>query len=260
MGIIEALKNGFVMTAKMKLMLLIVIVVNFLVFVLGFGTVGSMINPADLAAGQLPENIGSIWGLLALVVLINFLISTFLLGGILGLGDDQIKKGQASISNFLSYGAKYFLRILGLSIINAVIIFLILLLLGLVLTIIGLAKVQVLSVIAAVIAIILFLAILFVMAYTLLAIPVVTEDLGIIEAFKKGINVSSNNYFKTVALVLILVALAVGLQQLFLYMLNLSANVAVGMILGIISFIIQTFIWVSAIYALLNMYQSVRVK
>jgi len=139
--------------------------------------------------------------------LISVLVFVFLQGGALGVIRDMLKSNSFSLSNFVANGKKYYLKILGLFVI------ILLLALGLII-IIALISGGILaianntftrSLLAAIIIVISLSAVI------LLLFPIysiILEDKGPIAAIKKGIQVSMQNFWKTMGLFLLVLLIA----------------------------------------------------
>ncbi|MFQ5953025.1 MAG: hypothetical protein ACE5JK_06445, partial [Candidatus Omnitrophota bacterium] len=103
MGVLEAVKKGFVQTMKLMNVVLVFFVFNIVIGLISL----PLANPAR--AGN-P-------GIIAVSIISSilfFLIFIFLQGGALGTVKDLIKTGTASLAQFPEYGKKFYLRILGL--------------------------------------------------------------------------------------------------------------------------------------------------
>ena len=101
MGILEAVKKGFMQSIKLTNVILVFFVFNVIVGLISI----PLSNPESATAP----------GVIAVSLissLLFLLIFVFLQGGALGLIKDQIKTASASMAQFTSYGKKYYTRIL----------------------------------------------------------------------------------------------------------------------------------------------------
>ena len=111
-GVIEAIKKGFGIAAKSLGLVLILIIFNLI------GNIISM--PFVTTNGQAPSPDTMTGAIIFTVVFI--LISIFLQGGALNLVRDSIKEGKSKLSLFASYGAKYYVKLLGLGVLMRLIL------------------------------------------------------------------------------------------------------------------------------------------
>lgn len=199
MGIFQAIAKGFSESTKLIAVATIFFVFNFVI--------GLIMIPF---AG--PENVGNpqAAGAALLTSIISILLFVFLQGGALALIRDLLKSGAYSLSNFVENGKKYYLKILGLFVTVIAIALVAILVLALVAAAIftvannavtrGIitAIVMVLSIVAAVL-----------LLYPIYS--VVVEDAGPIEAIKKGLTLSLNNFGKTLGLLVVLFLVTFGI-------------------------------------------------
>ncbi|MBN1353807.1 MAG: hypothetical protein JW994_03975, partial [Candidatus Omnitrophica bacterium] len=120
MGIVQAIKKGFTLSGKFMNVIFI-----FFVFNAVMGLISLPITK--------PENVGnpSIAGISLILSVIFFVVFIFLQGATLGLVRDVHKTGSFNISNFVPYGKKYYVKILGLLLISILIAAVLVLILGL---------------------------------------------------------------------------------------------------------------------------------
>lgn len=225
-GILEAIKKGFGLAAKNLLLVLILFLFN---LVWNLASAPFAVAPGAAATSQLTIN--------ALVFSILFILaSIFVQGSVLGLVRDSIKEGKANLGAFLSYGIKYYLRLLGLGILIILIIAIVALIAGLIIAVTAPLNSTVITAIAitAAIAIAVVAALFYLIPFTLSPYALVCEELGVIGALRKSLNVVLKPFSKVFALLLlfvllVLIALGIGFVVGFLVgMLNAVVPPAVG--------------------------------
>ncbi len=211
MGIVESVKKGFLLSQKLLKVVLIFFILNVIM--------GLMSLPLTT-----PENAANpaIATIAFLLTVIFFAIFIFLQGGALGLTRDIHKTGACDISNFSAYGKKYYLKILGLLSLYVLIalgIALILFLVGNgVLLIVNNAFMRALvMVIAASVALVAVVILLFPIY------SIVAEENTILQAIKKGVSISRNNFWEVLKIFLFLVAISV------------VVSLVIGFIIGLIT-------------------------
>jgi hypothetical protein len=213
MGMLEAIKKGFGVASK-NLVLVIVLFV--------FNLIWNMVNIAIMPAGTIPAPgadaatapaIPPQAALATLAFSILFiLVSIFMQGGSLGVVRDYIKEGKMKLSQFASYGLKYYLRLLGLGLI----IILLVLIAAVIAALIVAATAPLNNVIATVIASIIAIAIglvgiYFVILLVMSPYTMVSDEIGVIESMKRSMRVVKKSFWKMLLLILlILIAIGIG--------------------------------------------------
>ncbi|MCK4463466.1 MAG: hypothetical protein KAU58_04050 [Candidatus Omnitrophica bacterium] len=199
MGILQSVGKGFSESSKLLKIVLILFIFNFAMGLLALPFTG-------------PQNVGKpqAAAMTILISLISILIFIFLQGGALGLIRDLLKKNSFSLSDFVANGKKYYLRILGLFLtilaIALVAIIILALLSSGILAIANNAFTR--SLITAVIVV---LSLIVIVLFLFPIYIIVLEEKGPIEAIKRGIRVSLDNFWKTLGLFLLLLIIAFGL-------------------------------------------------
>jgi len=113
MGPVSAIKKGFEVAGKNWGLIVVLFLLNFFS--------GAMGGP--LKAVQENASIGMIF-LGTLTVIFFLFLSVFIQAGLLGCIKEAIKGGQTKIGNVLALGKKYFLRLLGLTLLIGLIVML----------------------------------------------------------------------------------------------------------------------------------------
>lgn len=211
MNIVESVKKGFLLSQKLLKVVLIFFILNVVM--------GLISLPLTT-----PENAGNpvVATISFLLTMIFFVIFIFLQGGALGLTRDIHKTGACDISNFIAYGKKYYLKILGLLslyILIALGIALVLFLVGSgVLLIANNAFMRaIVTVIAAAVALIAVVILLF-PVYSIVA-----DENRVLQAIKKGISVSRANFWEVLKIFLALVGISI------------VVSLVIGFIIGLIT-------------------------
>jgi len=212
MGIIEAVKKGFALSIKQVNLIVLFFIVNAVMGLVGL----PFANPEN--AGQPPVVAASLG-----ISLVFFLIFVFLQGGALGILRDVHKQGTASFSNFAPYGKKFYLRILGLFLLYILIALVIVLLLALAGSgILAVADNAFMRGLIAAVAIVVMFAAIVELIFPIYII--VCEDAGVIDALKKGLKLSWDNFWKVLGLFLVLAIIAIII------------GLVVGLITGLVTF------------------------
>lgn len=192
MGIFQAIGKGFAESFKLAKVMLIFFIFNF--------AMGLIMIPF---AGPENANNPRVAGIAIAVSIVSVLIFIFLQGGALALIRDLIKKGSASMAEFIPSGGKYYLKILGLFVCVILVALLIVIILALISA--GVIAVANNTFTKAFIAAI--VTIIAIIAAVMLLYPIyciVIDDLGPIGAIKKGVGVSLKNFWRTFGMLIIL--------------------------------------------------------
>jgi hypothetical protein len=230
MGMLEAIKKGFGVASKNLALV-------FVLFV--FNLVWNMVNIAILPAGAVPApEIGAATtpaippeaALTTLMFSILFvLVSIFMQGGSLGVVRDCIKEGKMKLSQFASYGLKYYLRLLGLGLIIILLVFIIAVIAALIVVATVPLNNIIATVIASVIAIAIGLAgIYFVILLVMSPYTMISDEIGVIEAMKRSIRVVKKSFWKILLLLILLVLIAIGI------------GVLIGIVVGLLAVALPT--------------------
>ena len=214
MGILEAIKKGFGVASKNLVLIFILFVFNLIwnVVIMPPGTTMPVSGVGAAAAPAIPPAINL--ATLAFGMLF-ILVSILMQGGSLGVVRDYIKEGKMKLSQFASYGLKYYMRLLGLGIV----IILLVLITALIAVLIVAATAPMNNVIATVVASVVAIAIglvgiYFVILFVMAPYTVVIDETGIIEALKRSMRVVKKSFWKILLLLILLVLIAVGIGVL----------------------------------------------
>ena len=193
MGILESVKKGFSVAASSLPVALVLFI---------FGFIFSLINIALLPQTQ-ASNASPSPAMIA-AGLVFVLVTVFMQAGSMGYVREKIKQGNVTFSSFLSMGSKYYVKILCLSLVIALIIGAFVLVAALVVAVLG-QKMQYLAMgIAIVIAAIgiYVLILLFFAPYI-----AINEEKGVTASLKESVRVVRANILKVVLLALLLIAI-----------------------------------------------------
>ncbi|MDO8535664.1 MAG: hypothetical protein Q7S30_01455 [Candidatus Omnitrophota bacterium] len=225
MGMLEAIKKGFGVASKNLVLILVLFV---------FNLIWNMVNIAIIPAGTVPVGGAGATtsptmppevAFTTLIFSILFiLVSIFMQGGSLGVVKDYIKEGKTKLSQFASYGLKYYLRLLGLGLI----IILLVLIIAVIAALIVAATAPLNNIIATVIASIVAIAIglvgiYFVILLVMSPYAMVSDETGIMEAMKRSMRVVKKSFWKILLLLVLLILIAIGI------------GVLIGMLTGLLT-------------------------
>jgi hypothetical protein len=207
MGVMEAIKKGFSLAAKSMNLILVVFIFNLIWNVLGVFFAPA--PPAAVPGEAVAPEVNPVWVILSILFI---LLSIFIQGGILGVVRDLVKQGILKIGKFINYGKKYYLRLLGLGLLIMLIILVIGLIAAIIVAIGAPTGNSVVIGITSILALIVGAVGLYVMLLLFLAPYImVADDLGVIEAMKKSIDIVRRNLLKVLGLAVMLVLIAFGM-------------------------------------------------
>ncbi|MFA6321818.1 MAG: hypothetical protein WCY36_08205 [Candidatus Omnitrophota bacterium] len=220
-GVLEAIKKGFSVAGKSLSLVLVLVIFNLI------GNLASM--PFAIAQGQTPTPQMTAGALIFTVVFI--LISIFVQGGALSLVRDLIKEGKMKLASFASYGAKYYLKLLGLGVLIVLIISVVALIAALIVAITAPLNNPIVSGIAITIAVLIGIAaaLLYFIPFALSPYALICENLGIIGSMKRSLAVAKKPFVRVLFLVLLFV---------ILMLISLGVGVVFGFLVGLISAVI----------------------
>jgi len=211
-GILESVKKGFNVASKSLGLVGVLILFNLvgnLVSVQFALTPGAQIAP-DATAGVL------------LFSVLFVLVSIFFRGATLGLVRDYIKAGSMKLSDLAGYGAKYYLRLLGLGVLIIAIISAVVLVAGLIMAATTPINNAAFTIVAATlaIAIIVVASVMYFIPLTLSPYALICDDIGIIASIKKSLSIvkpmAKVGKLLLLYVVLILISLGIGFAVGFL--------------------------------------------
>ena len=218
MGIIEAIKKGFGVAAKGMGLVVVLFVFN---LIGNLATLPFTPAPGATAAPQLAAP-------LLIISLIFIIISIFIQGGSLGLIKDALKEGRMRLAVMAGYGVKYFVRLLLLGILILLFVAVIAIIVGLLLAITIPLNNPIVSgiAIAIAVAIAIITALYFFIPFVLSPYAVVCDEVGAVEALKRGIAVGRKPFSRVLALLLLVISLV---------LIALGIGFIIGLLVGLIS-------------------------
>jgi len=242
-GVLEAIKKGFGIATKSLGLVSILIVFNLI------GNIASI--PFAVQAGHTPTA-GAMAGAIIFAV-VFILISVFVQGGALGLVRDRIKEGRMKLASFASYGAKYYVKLLGLGILIVLVICIVALIAALLIAVTGpLNNVVISSVaIAVAIAIGVVASLFYFIPFALSPYALVCEGLGVIASMKRGLVVAKKPFIRVYLLLLLFVIMV---------LIALGVGVVFGFIIGVVSAMIPAMagkILMAVVTSLINGYLGI---
>jgi hypothetical protein len=215
MGIVETIKKGFGIVHKNMPLLLILFAFNLV------STLARLPLGQPAVAGQLSPGgmiLGIIFGLIGILVF----------GGTLGSIKDYIQTQKVTLNNFIPYGTKYYVRILAIWILVALIVMAFVVLTAFAITV-GIVTRNLVGVTLAVAVALIIGAVGIYVFILLLLAPyiVVADDTGPIVAIKRSITFVRNAVLKVVGLFVLLLLISVGIGFL------------IGILAGLIALVIR---------------------
>lgn len=201
MGVMDAIKKGFGIAAKNMGLVLVLIVFNAITGLasIPFAQATPEANP-QLTAGAL------------IFSLIFILLSILVQGGSLGVIRDYIKTGKSELGKMLPYGAKYYIRLLGLGLLIVLIIAIAGIAAALLVAATAPLNNTVVTVIAAIIAIAIgAVALYYVFLLIMAPYAIVCDEVGVVESMKKSARITRRSILKVLALLVLLVLISLGI-------------------------------------------------
>lgn len=259
MGVFEAIKKGFSVATKNMALVLILIIFN---IIFNMASIPLAIKP-----GTTPTPQATITALVFSIVFV--LISILIQGGSLGLVRDYIKEGKMETGKLISYGMKYYLRLLGLGILIILIVAIIALIAGLIVAITAPLNNAVISTIAVVAAVVIAViaGLWFFIPLALSPYALVCDESGVIASMKKSLDVGRNPFSRVFVLlllfiVLILIALGIGLVIGFLIgLLSAVLPATIGqVVMGIGTSVINGYLGIVMMAAFMAFYLGLSAK
>lgn len=207
MGIMEAIKKGFGIATKNFGLVLVLIGFNLIANLISI-PLARIVAPAATPPATIPPPAPG-----AIVFSVIFiLVSIFFQGGSLGLVRDAVKQGSMKLASILSYGAKYYLRLLFLGLL----IVLIIAIAGIVAALLVAATAPLnntaITVVASMVAIVIgAIALYFILLLMLSPYALVCDETGVIAAMKKSIGTARRVLGKVLLLLVMVILISLGL-------------------------------------------------
>ena len=210
MGVTGVIKSGFSLSGKLLKVVVLFFILNAIMGLMSL----PLANPDNAAnPGIAAASLG--------ISVVFFAIFVFLQGGALGIVKDLLKTDSFQMSNFSVYGKKYYLRILGLLLLYIGIALVVVLVLGLIGSgILTLADNIATRAIVGAIAALCAIAAIVVLMFPIYSI--VVNDIGTVDALKKGAKIGWSNFWKVLGLFLVLVLISI--------VISLAAGFIIGLV------------------------------
>lgn len=216
MGMVDAIKKGFGVAGKNLALVGVLFVFNLIWNMINIAIMPTGALPAPGAEAATPPAIAPEVAMTTLAFSVMFiLVSIFMQGGSLGVVRDYIKEGKMKLSQFTSYGLKYYLRLLGLGMIIILLVFIIAAIAALIVAATAPMNNVVVTSIAAIVAIAIGLVgIYFVILLVMAPYAMASDEVGVIEAMKRSMRVVKKSFWKVLLLLVLLILIAIGIGVL----------------------------------------------
>ena len=262
MSIVDVIKKGFSVASKN----LVLVVVLFI-----FNLIWNMVNIAIMPTGSVPTSgVGAatvpaippqiVMATLAFSTLF-VLASIFMQGGSLGVVRDYIKEGKMKLSQFASYGLKYYLRLLGLGVIIILLVLIIAAIAALIVAATAPMNNVVITSIAAIIAITIGLVgIYFVILLVMAPYVMVSDGVSVVEAMKRSMRVVRKSFWKVLLLLVLLILIAIGIGVLLgviMGFLTITLPLKMGqMIIGVVNSLFNGYFGIVMMASFMALYMA----
>ncbi|MFA5084947.1 MAG: hypothetical protein WC482_01115 [Candidatus Omnitrophota bacterium] len=216
MGMLEAIKKGFGVASKNMALVLVLFVFNLIWNIVSITFMPAGALPAPGAGAAVTPEVPPQTALATLIFSILFiLVSIFMQGGSLGVVRDYIKEGKMKLSQFASYGLKYYLRLFGLGLIIILFVILVAVIAALIVAATAPLNNAIATVIASIVAIAIGLVgLYFVILLVMSPYTMVSDEVGIVESMKRSMRVVKKSFGKILLLLILLVLIAIGIGVL----------------------------------------------
>ncbi len=253
-GIMEAIKKGFGIATKSLGLVLIMMIFN---LVWNLASIPLAIEPG----AALPPEMATVAVIFSLLFVLT---SIFVQGGALGLVRDRIKEGKVKLAGFASYGFKYYLKLLGVGIVIILIIAIIAIIASLIIIATAPLNNDMITNIAIVIAIAIgvITGLFFFIPLALSPYAIVCDELGIIGAMKKGLEVvrpiGKAMLLALLFVILILISIAITYPIVYVATLIAAAMPAVAgkVVIAIITSIVNGYLGIVMMVGFMTYYMT----
>ena len=267
MKVLEAIKKGFGAANKNMLLVLVLFVFNLVWNMINVAIMPQAAMPAPGAAeAATPPAIPPQTAIMAMgISLLFILVSVFMQGGSLGVVKEYIKECKARLAGFASYGAKYYLRLLGLCILIILLVLVVALIAALIVAATAPLNNVVVTVIAAVIAIAVGLVgIYFILLLVMSPYALVCDDAGIIGSMKNSMKAVQKAFWKVLMLLVMLVLISIGIGFLIgiaAGLLTVALPAKAGqVVIGVINSLFNGYLGVVMMAAFMAYYLAIKDK
>ena len=213
--------------------------------------------------GLTPEVIFPFILIVSVLLLISTLFSFYLQAGLIGMSYDAAKTGETKLSSLLSYGNKYFLRIVLASILRTFIVLLPLVIIYAILLVSLMLLATSLSGVALILILLTLLLFLLYLPYLIVVIiytyfilhAIVIDDTPVIESFRKSKALFNKNKSDFIVFIVVIIAAYIVASIISMVFSLLTFLPVVGLVISyivgfFIDFILSTFIivWGTRMY------------
>jgi len=216
-GIMEAVKKGFSVASKS---------LGLVGILIAFNLVGNLISMSMVVAPGTEATPQMSAGAIVFSV-IFILVSIFFQGASLGLIRDYVKQGAMKLSELVNYGAKYYLRLLGLGLVIIALIAVVAIIAGIIIAVTAPLNNTIVTAIAVTLAIAVAVvaAVLYFIPLTLSPYALVSDEAGVIASMKKSLAIMKP-LVKVARLILLYVVLI---------LISLGVGFVVGFLVGLLA-------------------------
>ena len=268
MSVVDAIKKGFGIASKNMLLVLVLFVFNLIwnMINVAFIPQGAIPVPGAAPAAVTPPAISSQVTVLVLIATSIFiLVSIFMQGGALGVVRDYVKEGRMKLSQFTSYGMRYYPRLLGLGVLIILFVVIVALIAALIVAVTAPLNNVIVTAIAAIIAIAIGLAgVYFILLLVMSPYSLVCDNVGIIESMKRSIGAAQKAFWRVLLLLVLLILIAVGIGFLIgilTGLLTVAIPVKAGqVVIGIVNSIFNGYFGIVIMAAFMTLYLALTGK
>jgi len=259
MGVMEAVKKGFSLTAKSLNLLVVIFIFNVV-----WNIVGIFLAPAAPVTGTGgPAPVNPAFLILSIAFIF---LSVFIQGGILGSVRDLVKQGALKMSEFAKYGSKYYLKLFGLGLLIMAVVMVFALVAALLIAMAAPTGNRVAIGIVSILALIVggfgiyVMILLFLSPYVLIA-----DEAGVIESMKKSVQMVRKAIGKVLGLAVLVTLIAFGFGFVLgiltgLLNLALAGGTIAQIIAAVLTSALNAYIGVLMTASFMAMYLSLKQK
>jgi len=253
MKVVDAIGKGFTGAKKSLNLILLLFILNVVWNLSTMSFTGTRMQDVDLAQTN---------PIVALISILFIFINIFIEGGVLGVLKDSIVTGaNTNLGTFAKYGAKFYLRFLGMGLF----VFLILILIGLIISLIIGISTAVSNFIATVVSVILTILLVVGVAVSLFLLffspyTLVVDDIGVLKAMGNSIRFVKSHVWNILGLGILILLVGLGIGFIAGIALGLISLILKGaayqIVTSIISGALSSYLTIVVSVALINYYMA----
>lgn len=267
MSILDSIKKGFGIASRNLLLILVLFIFNLI-----WNMINLAIMPAELlqapgtAAPATPPTIPQGTAIAMIVSSVVFILLSILMqGGSLGSIRDYIKEGKMKLASFISYGFKYYLKLLGLGLLIILLVVIAALIAALIVAVTAPLNNVIATTIATIIAVTIGLAALyFVLLLIMSPYSIVCDGNGIIAAMKKSMAVVRKAFLRVLLLSIVIVLINLGIGVIIGIITGALTSAmpakAGQIVMGVINSALNSYLGIVAITAFMTYYLALSGK